>query len=148
MIFSLVAAVWFSPAMAWAGPMDQPLIRAAYFGDIPAVERLLAAGADIEETDERGRTPLMWAAYKGRTAVVRLLLSKGARIEAVSRAGVTALIAAGQGGDPEVTTLLISRGANLAAKDYKGRNAGAWAAKRHHSVLAGALGQGITANAK
>lgn len=137
-----------SASSASAGPLDNPLIRAAYYGDVPAIERELARGADVEETDERGRTALMWASYKGRTEAVRLLLSAGARIEATNDGGATALIAAGQGGSADVTTLLLSRGANVRAKDYKGRTAGAWAHRRANSVLAGALGEGNTAKAK
>src|SRR6185295_19650394 len=65
MRLSWLMGIWLSPASCWAGPLDWPLIRAAYFGDLPAVERQLAAGTDLEQTDERGRTALMWAAYKG-----------------------------------------------------------------------------------
>ena len=43
------------------------------------VERILAAGADVEaRTTAKGETPLHWAADSGRVAVVRILLAAGA----------------------------------------------------------------------
>jgi cytochrome c len=51
---------------------------AARRGDLAAVERLLAAGAQVEATDGGGATPLYLAASEGHAAVVGRLLAAGA----------------------------------------------------------------------
>ena len=58
-----------------ARPQLTPLMAAAYAGDIPAMERLLAAGAAVDEKDADGATALSWAVAGGRADAVRLLLS-------------------------------------------------------------------------
>lgn len=85
--------------------------RAARLGDLPALERLLAEGADIElrhDADKehgsqlRQLTPLMTAARSidGATdETILWLLERGASLHAVSGGGVTAAwYAAGKGG--------------------------------------------------
>lgn len=67
-----------------------PLMRAAFEGNLPAVQRLLAAGADVNAADADGDTALMFAAYKGHAAVVHLLLAHGADLRARARNGWTA----------------------------------------------------------
>ncbi len=51
---------------------------AARRGDLAAVERLLAGGAQVEATDSGGATPLYVAAGEGHAAVVARLLAGGA----------------------------------------------------------------------
>jgi len=50
---------------------------AARQGDLVAVERLLAGGAQVEATDSGGATPLYVAASEGHAAVVARLLAAG-----------------------------------------------------------------------
>ncbi|HEX6746740.1 MAG TPA: ankyrin repeat domain-containing protein [Longimicrobium sp.] len=59
---------------------EQPVIEAVRAGDAAAVERALAAGASVDERDERGWTPLCWAAGRGEAALVRLLVDRGADV--------------------------------------------------------------------
>ena len=62
-----------------AGGGARPLHLAGASGDVRAVAALVAAGADVDATEESwGQTPLMFAASKGRTAAVRTLLAAGA----------------------------------------------------------------------
>jgi ankyrin repeat protein len=53
---------------------ETPLHRAAAFGSRRSVERLIAAGADVEARDAHGDSPLAWASWHGRPdAILRLL---------------------------------------------------------------------------
>lgn len=67
---------------------NSPLTIAAARGDIATIDRLAAAGADIDAGAGRTFTPLIWAARAGQTATVRRLVSLGANIN--QRAGVNA----------------------------------------------------------
>jgi ankyrin repeat protein len=69
------------------------LMTAAYAGDLEKVEQLLAAGADVNATDEAGWSALMKACYnaeqkRGFADVVQALIDAGANIEAPIGYGV------------------------------------------------------------
>lgn len=57
-----------------------PLIAAASRGHIDVAEILLAAGAQINATDDGVGTALYWAAFEGRVRMVKLLLSRGGKL--------------------------------------------------------------------
>lgn len=62
------------------------LHNAAYKGDIKGVERLIAAGADVNAKGIDGNTPLFWAGWKDHEDIARLLIEKGADVDvALSR---------------------------------------------------------------
>jgi uncharacterized protein len=97
---------------------------AAFFGQLDAVELLLASGA---ETDGRGTgwmtgTPLHSAASSGNVAIVRTLLAAGADPTARQSGGGTALHAAAQNGDPQMAEMLLAAGADPAAVTDDGRS--------------------------
>ncbi|PTB45639.1 hypothetical protein M441DRAFT_54680 [Trichoderma asperellum CBS 433.97] len=56
--------------------------RAIETRDIPSIRKLIGDGADLETTDELGRTPLWHAVIIGHHTIIRLLLDNGANIEA------------------------------------------------------------------
>src|SRR5205085_2027523 len=62
--------------------------------DLGALEALmkLSAGKNVEQLDDRGRTPLMVAASIGSLASVKLLLSAGANANAADTFGITPLM--------------------------------------------------------
>jgi hypothetical protein len=87
-----VAGVAAPAARAAAEPAGvTPLMMAAQAGDVRAVERLVAAGGDLDAADELGRTALMRAAARGSEEIVRLLLDAGADPTLADRRGHTAL---------------------------------------------------------
>ena len=72
---------------------NTPLMRAAKIGSLPIVERLLKAGAGVDQAlphDER-QTPLMVAINSGNEQVVQLLLGHGASLTRTDYHGLTAL---------------------------------------------------------
>ena len=91
-----------------AGFRQTPLQRAARTGNVEIVRLLLNGGANLEASDERGRTSLHLAALAGQQAVVGVLLSAGAKLAAHDAEGLTAIYYART---PEIRDLLIAHGA-------------------------------------
>ncbi|SDL79454.1 Ankyrin repeat [Halarsenatibacter silvermanii] len=77
------------------------------------IEEALKDGADVNQTDDRGKTPLIVAAaHNSRPEVIDLLLDYGARMERRDKNGQTALYhAARHNPSPEVMRKIIWRGA-------------------------------------
>ena len=99
---------------------DRALIDATEAGDIESIKQHLAAGADVNATDEVGWTPLHHAIIfneKNQMKIVELLIDKGADVNATDEVGRTPLHYASANGHKEVAELLISKGADLNAKD-------------------------------
>lgn len=100
--------------------VSTPLIRAAAKGDNKEIERLLKAGADVNETSnkrgrqrELSRSALTTAAAYGHLDVVNTLLAAGAPIDRVVRGDATALIAAIRNNHFDITRRLVSLGADV-----------------------------------
>lgn len=66
-----------------------PLIHAVVAGSKTLLDRLVAAGADLDSTDDGGHTPLMYAARTGNAELVRHLLHLGARPDLAAEDGGT-----------------------------------------------------------
>ncbi|HEX5942846.1 MAG TPA: ankyrin repeat domain-containing protein, partial [Anaerolineales bacterium] len=62
------------------GVLDTMLIQAAESGDTPTVLSLLDTGANVNATDERGRTAVMAATHTNQVETVRTLINAGADI--------------------------------------------------------------------
>ncbi|KAM0484348.1 hypothetical protein ACHAPX_001771 [Trichoderma viride] len=56
--------------------------RAIEIRDMPRIRKLIEDGADLETTDELGRTPLWHAVIIGHRKIIQLLLDHGANTEA------------------------------------------------------------------
>ena len=72
-----------------SGDINSQLIEAVKEGDIGKVRVLIAKGAFINATDDKGGTPLHWAAYYGRKDIAKLLLMQGADMYQKDKYGLT-----------------------------------------------------------
>ena len=110
MVTAVIAILALWATVSRGGGYD--LVYAAYYGDLPEVKRLLAAGAEVNAQDKNGITPLMAASLAGHREVVEFLLAKGAEVNAQDKSGKTALMFATRMNHPEVRELLIKAEAN------------------------------------
>lgn len=70
---------------------SSPLHYAAGFGRVDCVRALLAAGANISQTDDSGLVPLHNASSFGHVDVVKILLENGANTNVSDHWGFTPL---------------------------------------------------------
>jgi ankyrin repeat protein len=94
-----------------------PLRAASEDGHLEVVERLLAAGADVNAGFplDSGQTALQAASKCGRLEVVERLLAAGADVNADPWLGRTALFVASEGGHLEIVERLLAAGADVNA---------------------------------
>ncbi|MDB4684022.1 ankyrin repeat domain-containing protein, partial [bacterium] len=86
---------------------------AAQLGNIKAVKKHLADGADVNTQNESGTTPLGWAGYYGYKELIELLIAEGADVNAKGTDGMTALHYAALTKRLEAVELLIANGADV-----------------------------------
>lgn len=99
------------------------VIAAVYRKDLQRLDSLLAAGADINGTDEDGRTPLVHAVLDSdpNPSFIRHLLEEGAAPDiADANQHWTALHFAAQAQVPDVIRLLVEARAKVDAQDVFG----------------------------
>jgi len=101
-------------------PDEPPLMLAALRGDMDAVDRLIAQGTAVNDTNRAGGTALMTAAIQGHSEVVRLLISKRATVNAKNNKGWTALMYAAWNGHTDVVKTLLAKGAEVNAQNNEG----------------------------
>ena len=101
---------------------------AAAVGNIEAVKKHLAAGADVNAKNEDGGTPLLRAAWGGHKEIAELLIANGADVNVKSgRTATTPLHLAAYKGHKEVVELVIAKGADVNAKGDAGDTPLDWA---------------------
>ena len=87
------------------------LMFAARVGDVASARRLIAAGADVDDTDAWGVSATVLAAHTGFGALVELLLEQGADPSA-AEAGFSGLHAAVMRRDRRMVRALLEHGAD------------------------------------
>jgi len=112
-----------SLANAYAGDGFQPLGLAAFFGQLEAVQLLLARGAIVNSPSRNPMSvmPLHSAAANRHFEICRLLITAGAEVNATQADHFTPLHAAAQNDVAPLARLLLEYGANpkLATVDGK-----------------------------
>jgi ankyrin repeat protein len=82
---------------------------------------LISAGADVNATNKRLRTPLHFAAGSGSRRMARILIKAGAAIDAREDCGATPVHKAAESGFKLTTAFLIEHGADVNSRDHNGR---------------------------
>jgi uncharacterized protein len=107
-----------SPAAAQIAPTPAEaaaytgLHAAAHRGDLPALRRLLAEGADTEARDGHGRTALHVATHARRHEAIRALVAARATLGALDHDRYDAVTIAAVADDEETLRLLLTLGAS------------------------------------
>jgi cytohesin len=117
-----------APTLPALSKVDQDMFVAVKADNKQEVERLIAAGANVNaRTDRRkgyyprGLTALGWASVWGSNEAAELLIARGADVNASTQRGDTALHAAAYNGQKETVELLVRKGADVNAMDIDRR---------------------------
>ena len=95
------------------------LMIAAWYGNIPMMELLVARGADVNKANALGERALMHAGWRGQAAAAKWLLEHGARVDSEPMHW-GALHYAVFAGHAEVAKLLLDNGADINARSTNG----------------------------
>jgi uncharacterized protein len=108
---------------------NEQLGDAAGRGDVPEIERQIAAGADPNAFEGTAgarpgpKTPLQMAAARGHVAAIAVLLKAGARVDGVDCNGWTPLMYAANGGHTAAIDALVAAGADVHRTNNGGNTA-------------------------
>ena len=115
------------------------MLASSYFGYEDMVEYLILNGADVNASDDNGKTPLIWAASNSLESA-KILISRGADVNTKANDGMTPFLQSVFGvlsGKIPLTLcdLLRENGANINAT-LTGSNASGWSSL-HYAVMNG-----------
>lgn len=115
-ILATMLALLACSASAQVGPSASEIAaysglhRAAHDGELRAIERLVAQGADLEARDSRGRTALHVAAFASNDDALRALAQAGADMNALEGQAYDVVTIAAVADDPDLMSLAIELG--------------------------------------
>ena len=107
-------------AVVLVGCGESSIHDGASDGNIDAVKKHLAAGADVNAKRGDGKTPLHFAVANDHKELAELLITKGADVNAKAYRGSTSLHYAAFKSHDEIAELLIANGADVNAKEEDG----------------------------
>jgi len=110
---------------------------AAHDGDVSAINRLAATGADLNVRDQAGRTPAHVAVFAANDAALRALAEAGADMNALENRVYDVLTIAAVANDPDMVSLALELGnrPDLITSVYDGTALIAAAHLGHHEVV-------------
>ncbi len=92
-------------------PEDESLIKAVEKGNVDAMNKAFARGANVNAARENGQTPLMIASQMGNATMVQALIGGGATLNIeTKKSGLTALKLAARNGHIDVADVLLGGG--------------------------------------
>ncbi|WP_374198189.1 ankyrin repeat domain-containing protein [Paenibacillus lautus] len=112
--------------------MNRELIEYAEQGNTEQVRQLLQSGADINATDEQGRTAVMAATYHNHVGTVKALIQAGADINIRDHQRNNVFLYAGAEGMMEILRLAIEADADVTLTNRYGGTALIPASDRGH----------------
>lgn len=112
--------------------MNRELIKYAEQGNTEQVRQLLQSGADINATDEQGRTAVMAATYHNHVGTVEALIQAGADINIRDHQLNNVFLYAGAEGMMEILRLAIEADADVTLTNRYGGTALIPASDRGH----------------
>jgi uncharacterized protein len=121
------------------------LHAAAFRGDVVQLQRLAAAGADLNATDGHGRTPLHVATFAQQRDAIRVLAKAGAALDRLENDRYDAVTMAAVAGDDATLKSLLQLGAS--ARQTTSRYDGTALIAAAHLGHAGVVRQLIEAGA-
>lgn len=135
-LFAIPVAAQVPPSATQIGRYDG-LFKAAHDGDIEAVKREVAAGADLEARDGDGRTAVHIAAFASHEAVVEVLAAAGADMNALEHDAYDAVTIAAVANDVPMLKAALAAGnrAGNVTSRYDGTALIAAAHLGHHEVV-------------
>ena len=86
------------------------LFLSAHEGNVARIKQLVAAGADLDARDARGRTPVHVAAFASEDEALRALAEAGADMNALEDQAYDVVTIAAVADDPELMSLAIELG--------------------------------------
>jgi ankyrin repeat protein len=118
MVFCAMGLPGALPALAQVPPSPaegaqyQGLHAAAWRGDVQKIEKLAAAGANLNVRDPHGRTPLHVASFARQRGAIRALVKAGADINLLENDRYDGVTIASVADDEETLRVLLSLGAS------------------------------------
>ncbi|WP_102693334.1 ankyrin repeat domain-containing protein [Rummeliibacillus pycnus] len=99
------------------------LLKAVHQQDLHAVKKLIRAGVDLDQQNDRGRTPLMIATYNNDVEIAKMLIDIGADVNIQDDMQNTPFLYAAAEGYLDILKLAIQGGANPTITDRYGNTA-------------------------
>ena len=115
-VFMIVLVLWAGHAQGQVAPSATEvagysgLHAAAHTGDLPGVNRLISAGADVHNTDGHGRTALHVAAFASHDRVVTALAAAGADPNRLENGRYDIITIAAVANDAEMVSTAVKAG--------------------------------------
>lgn len=95
-------------------------LDAAENGDTETVREMIAAGADVNTTDEHNRSAAYKAAKHGQLGILKLLSEHDADLDTIDNRGTNALYWAAIKGHEDVARFLVEQGVSAHITDDRG----------------------------
>ncbi|XP_059169888.1 serine/threonine-protein phosphatase 6 regulatory ankyrin repeat subunit A-like [Physella acuta] len=94
-----------------------------YANNAQVVELLVEKGSDVDIQDKNGETALHLATKHDKSSAVYQLITRGANLDITSKTGLTALMYAADIGSLQILKHLVNLGADVNIRDCEGMNA-------------------------